>query len=193
MSETKKKANPTTVVTKEFRVSFPDLYEARAMEDDDGKTGEAKYAVVMLFPKGTDLSAMKAAAQAAVVAKWGADKAKWPSNLRLPFRDQGEKDYEGYEAGSVFVRATSKRKPAVVGYDPSKALPEDEMYPGCYARAEVNAYTYDKKGNKGVAFGLNCLQKTRDGESLGGRSKPTEVFEPIVGALGADGEVDPFA
>ena len=47
------------------------------------------------------------AAAEAVVEKWGPDKAKWPGNLRTPFRDQGEKKYEGYVPGSIFVTAAA--------------------------------------------------------------------------------------
>ena len=49
----------------------------------------------------------------------------------------------------------------------------------------VNAYAYDNKG-RGVAFGLQMIQKTRDGEPLGAsRGNPEDAFSPIEG-LGSE-------
>lgn len=47
-------------------------------------------------------------------------------------------------------------------------LDQSEVYSGCYARANISFYAYNTNGNKGIACGLNAIQKTRDGESLGG-------------------------
>jgi hypothetical protein len=170
------------VITPEFRVSFANVFQpAKPMA---GATGDPKYGVTMLFPKGCDLSAMKKAAKAAAVEKWGADETKWPKNLRLPFRDQGEKEFEGFVPGAIFVAATSKQKPGLVGPDMQDIIEPRDFYSGCYARASVNAFAYDQAGNRGVAFGLNNIQKLRDGDPLGGRSRPTDDFEPVAGAGG---------
>lgn len=172
---------PTTkVMTPKFRVSFPDVFVARAMEQGQ----EPKFAITMLFAKDADLSALKAAAQQAVIDKWGADPKKWPANLKSPFRDQGDMEYEGYEKGCIFVRATSKQKPGVVGLDAKTPLEPADFYPGCYARATVNAFAYEAKGNKGVSFGLQNVQKLEDGDPLGGRSRPDQDFEPVAAPLG---------
>lgn len=149
--------------------------------------GKAKYSVVMLFTPGTDLGDLKKAAVDALQKKWGADKAKWPQNLRTPFRkhEEREKDGklpEGYEAGGIFVTATSNDRPGVVNQQVVKIIDPSEVYAGCYGRATVRAYTYDKGGNRGVAFGLQNFQKTDDGESLTGRLKPEDEFKPVEGA-----------
>ena len=167
------------VITPEFRVSFPFVFRPqKAMEA--GK--DPKYAVTMLFPKGTDLSKLKAAANAVVAEKWGADKTKWPKGMRTPFRDQGEKEFSGYEAGAIFVTATSKQRPGVVDAQVQDIIDESQFYAGCYARATIRAFAYDQAGNRGVAFGLQNIQKLRDGEPLGGRSRPQDDFEPLPGA-----------
>ncbi|WP_423787999.1 ssDNA-binding protein, partial [Klebsiella pneumoniae] len=38
---------------------------------------------------------------------------------------------------------------------------------------------YEQSGNKGVAFGLQNLQKLRDGEPLGGRVPASKAFEAV--------------
>lgn len=167
----------TTVMTPRFRVSFPNvLRPGKPMQPG----AEPKYGVTMLFPKGTDLSAMKKAAEAACLVAWGPDTSKWPKNFRKPFRDQGEKEFEGYEAGAVFVTATSSKRPGLVDAQVNEILEEKDFYPGCYARATVNAFVYDKAGNKGVSFGLNNIQKLADGEPLGGRTRPCDDFEAVA-------------
>jgi hypothetical protein len=47
-------------------------------------------------------------------------------------------------------------------------LDESKVWSGCYARAVVAPYGYDKMGNKGVAFGLDAVQILREGEQVAG-------------------------
>jgi hypothetical protein len=61
---------------------------------------------------------------------------------------------------------------------------EADFYPGCYARATVRPFWYDTAGNKGVAFGLQNIQKLADGEPLGGRVVASKEFEPVAPAGG---------
>lgn len=169
------------VITPEFRVSFPNVFRpAKSMQPNS----EPKYGLAMLFPKGADLSALKKAAAEAVKEKWGDAP---PKNLRSPFRDQGEKEFEGYEEGAIFISATSKQKPGLVDGGNQDIIDESEFYAGCYARASVRAFAYDQSGNRGVAFGLQNVQKLRDGDPLGGRSKPQDDFEPVAPQEGGAG------
>lgn len=158
------------VVTPEFRVSFPAIFEPKSFEGQ-----EAKYSTVMLFPKKTDLTSLKLAVKNAAEEKWG-PREKWPKGLRMPFRDGDEKaDREGYE-GMIFVSATSKLQPGLVGADLQPILNPRDFYAGCYARAEIIAFAYDKVGNRGVSFSLQNIQKLRDGASFSGRKDASEVF-----------------
>lgn len=169
-------AKTENIMTPEFRVSFPYVFRPqKAMEA--GK--DPKFSLVMLFPPGADLTALKNAALAAITEKWGADKTKWPK-LRLPFRDQGEKTQEGYVKGAVFITATSKQKPGLVDQGVQPIIDETQFYAGCYAKATLRAFTYENTGNKGVSFGLQNVQKTRDGESLSGRVNAEKEFAPIA-------------
>lgn len=174
-------AKPQTPV---FRVSYPAVFEPKLNELNN----TMEYSLVALFDEKSDLSGLKKLAQEAIVKKWGADKAKWPRNLKTPFRDQGERAKlvdgkevlpAGYKKGCIFITLKSKQRPGVVDRSVQPIIDASEFYAGCYAVASVSAYAYDTKGNRGVAFGLGNVQKVRDGESLGGRSKPEEDFAPI--------------
>lgn len=170
-------SDPKKAQTPEFRVSFPFVFQPQpAMEE--GKP--PRYSVVMLFKPGENLSALKRAAAAAVKEKWG-DKP--PKGMRNPFRDQGEKDFEGYEDGAIFVTATSRDRPGLVDGELNDIIDSSEFYAGCYARATIRAFTYDRAGNKGVSFGLQNIQKLRDGESLTSRVKARDDFEPVEAAM----------
>ena len=186
ISQPKSKAkavdNPMKKTTGKFRVSFPNLFEPSAMEG-----GTPKYGVTMLFPKGADLSGLEAAYDAAVAdgteRLW---KNKTPKQLRNPFRDGDEEDgycdRDGYP-GHIFIRASSKSPVGIVHKekDPETGKPRviddpAEVYAGCFARATVVAYAYDTAGNKGIAFGLQNVQKLADGDSFSGRKSAEDDF-----------------
>lgn len=173
------------VMTPEFRASFVNVFRpGKSMEE--GKPG--KYSVTMLFKPGADLSKLKAAAAQAVKDKWG-DKP--PKLLRSPFRDQGEKEFDGYVEGAVFINATSDKKPGLVDGKLQDIIDETEFYSGCWARATVRAFAYDKAGNKGVAFGLQNVQKLRDDKPLGGGGvKASDEFEAVAESGTAGGMFD---
>lgn len=195
------KAKFEKVTSPKFRVSFPNIFQPQTFKDENGQAqGEPKYGLVMLFDeaaqKTPEYAAMQRIAKAAVVAKWGSDSSKWPKNLRSPFRDGNDEkgELEGYK-DCKFASATTKTRPGLVGADLQPIINADDFYPGCYARATVTAYAYDKKGNRGVAFGLGNVQKVADGESFSGRTKAEDDFEKFddggKAAPEADGD-DPF-
>lgn len=177
MADAKKK-DPKRVMGKDcpkFRVSFPRVFKAEAFEDQ-----APKFTCTMLFKSTQDLTVLKKAAHAAKVDKWGADKSKWPKKLRSPFRDGNEKeDLEGYK-GMIYITASNKHRPEVVGRDLSPITEEsDEFYAGCYARATLRAFAYDAKGNKGVSFSLENIQKVGEGERFSGRVKAEDSFDAL--------------
>lgn len=165
------------VKTPEFRLSFPAIFKPKAFEQQ-----EPKFSIVMLFDKKkADLAGLKKAVAYAAQEKWGA-KEKWPKNLRLPFRDGDEKeDMEGYK-GHTYVSASSKQAPQIVDYKGPGVRPEPIMesdgkaYAGCYARATLIAFAYDKAGNKGVSFSLQNVQILRDGKPFSGRKNADDEF-----------------
>ena len=178
-------AKTTKVVTGKVRLSYAHIFQPFAGED--GK--EKKYSVTLLIPKGdkATLSKMKDAIEAAKqlgTSKWG---GKIPPNLKMPVRDGDAErpDQEEYK-GMYFVNCSSKTKPGVVDKDLNAILDPEEVYSGCYARASVNFYPFAVSGNKGVACGLNNIQKLADGDFLGGRTRAEDDFE----AWGDDGGDD---
>ena len=50
------------------------------------------------------------------------------------------------------------------------------------------AFTYDTKGNKGVSFGLNNVQKVKDDEPLGNFSRAEDDFDEVEDFDGPGGK-----
>lgn len=178
------------VNTPKFRVSYPNVFKPFAFKPKGNEPQkEPEYSIIALFKKGENLKVLEDAAKAAIIAKWGPDKAKWPTGLKSPFRRQEELAKEvdgkrilpaGHEEGAIFIRFKSKQRPGVVDQNVQDIIEESQFYAGCYARASVNAYAYDQMGNKGVAFGLGNVQKMGDGEPLGNRTRPEHDFAPVT-------------
>lgn len=200
----------TKVVTPEFRVSYPNVFTPKAAVQGQ----EPKYSVSLLFPKKSDgkggfLSVqdsvpaeIKTAAVNAIINKFGADKAKWPKGFKLPWRDgaeDGKVTTDGYGPSVLFINASSKNRPGVVDQDRKTIVDPNKFYGGCYAYAELNAFWYDTAGNKGVAFGLNHLLLSRDGEPFSSRGTPENAFKsiptpsPMAAKSSEPADEDPFA
>ena len=84
-------------------------------------------------------------------------------------------DDEAY-ANAYFINANSATAPGVVDADRQPIIERSEVYSGVYGRARINFYAFNVNGNKGIACGLNNLQKIRDGEPLGGKSSAESDF-----------------
>jgi hypothetical protein len=183
----------SNIMTPKFRVSFPNVFKARLNDQN----GQMEFGVMAIFPAGADLTALKKAAQEAIVEKWGSDQKKWPKNLRSPFRKCEEKEYEndagkmvlppGMEPGGIYLNLKSRQKPGLVDANVQDIIDEKEFYAGCYARATVYAHAYEVKGNTGVSFWLQNVQKVGEGDPLGSRTKAQDDFAPISGAGTSEG------
>lgn len=171
------------VITPRARLSYPHLFEPQTPPGSSTPV----YSCALVFEPGSDLSALRAAADEAGKEHWG---AKWAEMVktgkaRLPFREDGVD--KGYEQGSVFLNVKSQQRPGVVSiYAGPDGRPQPienaaDVYAGCYVRASLRPFPYDKNGNKGVSFALGNLQKIGDGERLDGRARAQDEFEAEAG------------
>ena len=99
------------------------------------------------------------------------------SAIKTPLRDGDleRPDDEAYK-NAYFINANSATAPGIVDADRQPILERSEVYSGVYGRASINLYAFNSNGNKGIACGLNNLQKIRDGEPLGGKSRAEDDF-----------------
>ena len=172
--------NPTKVITGvNTRWSYANVWEAKSING-----GAPKYSVSLIIPKSDTktIEKIKAAIQAAY--EEGESKLKGNgktvpalSILKTPLRDGDleRPDDEAY-ANSYFVNANSGTAPGIVDADRQPIIDHSEVYSGVYGRASINFYAFNSNGNKGIACGLNNLQKMRDGEPLGGKTRAEDDF-----------------
>ena len=171
--------NPTKVVTGECRFSYANLWEPKAMDENS----KAKYSVSLIIPKSDTktIEKIKAAIQAAYAegkGKLGNGKVVPPlTSLKTPLRDGDleRPDDEAY-ANSYFINANSILAPGIVDADRQAILDHSEVYSGIYGRASINFYAFKTNTAKGIACGLQNVQKLRDGDPLGGHSRAEDDF-----------------
>ena len=172
--------NPTKVITGvNTRWSYVNAWEPKSING-----GAPKYSVSLIIPKSDTKTLEKI--QAAIQAAYEEGQSKLKGNgrsvpalsaLKTPLRDGDAErpDDEAY-ANSYFVNANSGTAPGIVDADRNPILERSEVYSGVYGRASINFYAFNSNGNKGIACGLNNLQKIRDGEPLGGKSRAEDDF-----------------
>lgn len=172
--------NPMKVITgPNTRWSYANVWEAKSING-----GTPKFSVSLIIPKSDTATIAKI--RAAIEAAYKEGEAKLKGNgrsvpalsvLKTPLRDGDTErpDDEAY-ANAYFVNANSATAPGIVDADRQPILDRSEVYSGVYGRASINFYAFNSNGNKGIACGLNNLQKIRDGEPLGGKSRPEDDF-----------------
>lgn len=182
------------VITPEARLSYPNLVTPRAQKREDGTLGDLKYSTALLFAENgpgivlyaPDLTELKKAVTACAIEFFGEAKFRLlleAGKFRSPFRKDAK--LKGYpEETTTYINVSSKHKPGVVnqyGQVLSDSEVQELAYAGALVRAQLKPFAYDKKGNAGVAFGLNNLQLLGGNlPRIDGRSNAAEVFSAVA-------------
>ena len=172
--------NPTKVITGvKTRWSYANVWQAKSING-----GTPKYSVSLIIPKSDTktVTAVKNSIQAAY--EEGQSKLKGSSKsvpaltaIKTPLRDGDAErpDDEAYK-DSYFINANSATAPGIVDAARNPIIEHSEVYSGVYGRASINFYAFNSNGNRGIACGLNNLQKISDGEPLGGKTRAEDDF-----------------
>jgi len=198
--------NQNQIVTPEFRLHFPTLFEPKAFMRNGKAQGEPKYSGLALFAPDTDLKDLKAMAVKAAREMWPdiTKEALGPifnalfksgdgEAARLLRVGKTEEQVKAYR-GQTLVKFSSGFKPQVVDTKGNDILDASKVYAGCYARAELNfvavaipAPNSPTGENRFLTAYVNMVLKTRDGDRLTGRTAK-DVFKAI---LGGESNADP--
>ena len=163
-------SNPTKVITGvNTRWSYANVWDAKSING-----GTPKYSVSLIIPKSDTVTVNKIKAAIAAAYEEGQSKLKGNgktvpalSVLKTPLRDGDlERPDDPAYSDAYFINANSATAPGIVDADRQPILERSEVYSGIYGRASINLY----------ACGLNNLQKIRDGEPLGGKSRAEDDF-----------------
>jgi len=179
-NSTTKVNNPMKVITgPNTRWSYANVWEAKSING-----GTPKFSVSLIIPKSDTKTVAKI--KAAIEAAYHEGESKLKGNgktvpplaaLKTPLRDGDAErpDDEAY-TNSYFINANATTAPGIVDVDRNPILTRSEVYSGVYGRASISFYAFNSNGNKGIACGLNNLQKVRDGEPLGGKASAESDF-----------------
>lgn len=174
----------TKFITGEVRMSFVHLTKPYAFSPGQ----DEKYSVTCILPKSDVATkslidaAISAAEQLGVVNKWNGIK---PPIVPNPVWDGDGVKQDGTPFGpeckGCWVFSASAKpdmfSPAnnIVGADGQPIMRASDLYSGMYGRVQISAFPYANKGKKGVGFGLNNVQKLRDGDPLGTSNDPASA------------------
>lgn len=173
-------SNPMKVITgPDTRWSYANVWEAKSING-----GAPKFSVSLIVPKSDTKTVAKI--KAAIEAAYHDGESKLKGNgksvppltsIKTPLRDGDlERPDDPAYANAYFINANSATAPGIVDADRNIILTRSEVYSGVYGRASINFYAFNSNGNRGIACGLNNLQKFRDGEPLGGKSSAEDDF-----------------
>ena len=173
--------NPTKVITGvNTRWSYANVWQPKSING-----GTPKYSVSLIIPKSDTVTVNKIKAAIQAAYEEGESKLKGTSKvvppldaIKTPLRD-GDRERPGDDAykDSYFINANSGTAPGIVDANRQPILDTSEVYSGVYGRASINLYAFNSNGNRGIACGLNNLQKLHDGEPLGGKSRAEDDFD----------------
>lgn len=175
MPETKIK---TTIKLGPVLGSYANIFKPRAVDPKD----EPKYSISLLFakdakgPEAKSLEELRKMIDFVATQKFGPNYKKLP-NFKIPLRDGDveKPDHKEY-ANKIFANASSTRPVGCVDRQLKPVTTESDAYSGCKFVASVNVYAFEKKGNKGVALGLNNLLVFEKGERIDGRKEAAADF-----------------
>lgn len=163
------------------RWSYANVWEPKSFNG-----GTPKYSVSLIIPKSDTETVAKI--KAAIKAAYREGKPKLKGNgksvpalsaIKTPLRDGDvERPDNPAYAGAYFVNATATSAPGIVDADRNPILTHSEVYSGVYGRASITFYAFNCSGHRGIACGLNNLQKIRDGKPLGGKASARADFTP---------------
>ena len=166
-------------VTPTFRVSFPKVFTP----SDDFKTGKLVYSIQMLFSKnGEDIKPIKKAMLDCLIEELGSEERamntiKSPV-FKNPINDGDKKEFPSHKE-HWYINTISKFCPGLVDQKRQPIIDEDQFYAGCYARAQLAPFYWERQGKKGVSFSLQHIQKVKDGEKFVSRTEASDVFTDI--------------
>ena len=171
--------NPTKVVTGKCTFSYLNCWDPKSI---NGST--PKFSVSLIIPKSDTKTVNKIKEAIKAAYEEGNSKLKGNSRsvpalsvIKTPLRDGDAErpDDEAYK-NSYFINANSPTAPGIVDANCNQIIDRSEMYSGVQGRASINFYAFNSNGNRGIACGLNNLQKLSDGAPLGGKSRAEDDF-----------------
>lgn len=167
----------TQVVTNAVRLSYVNLFEPGAPDS----MNPGKYTVSLIISKNDkdSLSVIKQAVKNCYEEHKGdtlkgVDFSKCQNVLHDG--DQ-EKPSDTAYANSYYLSAKANKKPNMYNIDGTMITDPNDLYSGCWGKAIVTFYAYNKGANKGIACAIDGVKKVKDDEPLSGSVVQASDFD----------------
>lgn len=177
------------VKLKNVRLSFPNLFEAKAFVGPDGKPqGTPKYNATFILDKEENAAEIEQLEKAigAIV------KENFKGNMKalkgICLRDGEEKtddegEYkDGFGPDVMFITSSNPNRPQVVDKDPRVPLTKEDakIYAGCYVNAVISLWAQNNTFGKRVNANVLAVQFAKDGDPFGEeRINPESEFDTL--------------
>lgn len=152
------------------RLSFPNLFKARAPKGSD----KAKYSADFIMDKKAHkdlITKLEKLCERAMLNKFG-KKVGIKHMCLKDGNDPSKEGVEGYGDEVMYITAKSNTRPAIIDHNKNTVTEEDgKVYGGCYVNASVEIYGFKHDvGGNCILADLRAVQFYKDGVSLGGRA-----------------------
>lgn len=168
-----------SIILRNVRLAFPDLFVAKKFEGGDG---DPTYGGTFLIKPGSEADKqVRAAIASAARSKWNekADaimKSIEGRSKEFCYIDGNLKDYDGF-AGMMALSAKRREDagaPKVIDKDLSELHASDgKPYAGCYVNVKVSIWAQDNKWGKGMRATLETVQFLSHGDAFSGSGPAT--------------------
>tara|TARA_R100001198_G_scaffold1670_1_gene1164 strand:- start:3621 stop:4148 length:528 start_codon:yes stop_codon:yes gene_type:complete len=157
------------------RLSFPSLWRKAVFGGD-----ETKYEGTFLLDKKTHAEVIKKIQAGIKAINADKHKGKALASDKVCLKDGDTIEYDGY-AGNMSIKASSTKRPMVIGTDRSPLTEDDgKPYAGCYVNAVVELWGQKNQFGERVNANLLAVQFAKDGEPFGdGVTASVDDFDDI--------------
>ena len=170
-----------TTLTLRGRIMYPHVHHPHAFADDVAKGKEPKYRASLVIPQN-DPQIAKIVELTRMIAKedLGVENVDFigkplkvdPDNPKL--------------AGMYVLKATTKYKPSVLTLQMEPIMDPAVPADGDHVYMNVNLFSFDNAGNRGVSASLNGIMWIEKGEQLGKSGRPSD--QTMFGAVAQTGQ-----
>ena len=180
----------------EVRFSYMNVFKPRAAKEGQ----QEKYSVTCLLPKSNVemynrlMSELRAEALGEAEGKLkgvSIDHVRHPVHDGDGVKQDGTPYPEECKGHWVFTAsANPEYPPRVVDQNVMPIMDQSKIYSGAYGYVAIGIYAYSNQ-TKGIAFGLNGIQKSKDGEPFGFSFDANSAFS-VLPTQQSTQQVDPI-
>ena len=168
----------TKVITGKVRASFVHIFEPQSVNGS-----EPKYSCSFIIPK-SDTETIGKIREAVEEAQSGRREQVGREDPAEPEAAPARRRHRAPGRSRRTPTPTSSTPTAASGpaWWTAGACPSPTrwmVYSGCYVRASITFYPFNTNGNRGIACGLQNIQKWCDGEPLNGRVRAEDEFDAL--------------